>query len=80
MSTALVPSHLMTPAGTGNLDAYIQEVYKVPMLTLEEEQELACLYRDRTTWKQRAAWYWRTCVSSCTWPRAIPVTAWPWVI
>jgi RNA polymerase sigma-32 factor len=36
----------MTPAGTGNLDAYIQEVYKVPMLTLEEEQELACLYRD----------------------------------
>lgn len=46
MSTALVPSHLMTPAGTGNLDAYIQEVYKVPMLTLEEEQELACLYRD----------------------------------
>jgi RNA polymerase sigma-32 factor len=46
MSTALVPSHLLVPAGTGNLDQYIQEVYKLPMLTLEEEQELACLYRD----------------------------------
>jgi len=46
MSKALVPSHLLVPAGTGNLDAYIQEVYKIPMLTLEEEQELACRYRD----------------------------------
>ena len=46
MSKALVPSHLLAPAGTGNLDAYIQEVYKIPMLTLEEEQELACRYRD----------------------------------
>ena len=46
MSTALVPSHLMVPAGTGNLDQYIQQVYKIPMLTLEQEQELACLYRD----------------------------------
>jgi RNA polymerase sigma-32 factor len=36
----------MAPAGTGNLDAYIQEVNKIPMLTLEEEQALACLYRD----------------------------------
>ena len=43
---ALVPSHLLFPAGTGSLDAYIQEVNKVPMLTLEEEQELAILYRD----------------------------------
>ena len=40
-TTALVPSHLMAPAGTGNLDAYIQEVYKIPVLTLEEEKELA---------------------------------------
>jgi RNA polymerase sigma-32 factor len=46
MSKALVPSHLLAPAGTGNLDAYIQEVYKVPMLTLEEEQELAHRFRD----------------------------------
>ncbi|MEM1411764.1 MAG: RNA polymerase sigma factor RpoH [Pseudomonadota bacterium] len=45
-NTALVPSHLMAPAGTGNLDAYIQEVYKIPVLTLEEEKELAARYRD----------------------------------
>ncbi len=46
MSKALVPSHLLAPAGTGNLDAYIQEVYKIPVLTLEEEKELAVRYRD----------------------------------
>ena len=45
-NTALVPSHLMAPAGTGNLDAYIQEVYKIPVLTLEEERDLATRYRD----------------------------------
>jgi len=47
MSNALVPSHLLAPAGTGNLDAYIQEVYKIPVLTLEEEQDLALRYRDQ---------------------------------
>ena len=41
MSTELVPSHLMAPAGTGSLDAYIQEVNRVPILSLEEEQSLA---------------------------------------
>ena len=46
MSKALVPSHLLVPAGTGSLDAYIQEVNKIPMLTLEEEQDLAQRYRD----------------------------------
>ena len=46
MSKALVPSHLLVPAGTGSLDSYIQEVNKIPMLTLEEEQELANAYRD----------------------------------
>ncbi|HSM68126.1 MAG TPA: RNA polymerase sigma factor RpoH [Xanthomonadales bacterium] len=46
MSKALVPSHLLVPAGTGSLDAYIQEVNKSPMLTLEEERELAFAYRD----------------------------------
>jgi len=47
MSTNLVPSHLLVPAGTGSLDAYIQEVNKIPVLTLEEEQELARLYNDK---------------------------------
>ena len=46
MSTTLVPSHLMVPAGTGSLDAYIQEVNKVPMLTLEEEKDLAHRYLE----------------------------------
>jgi len=36
----------MVPAGTGSLDAYIQEVNKVPILTLEEEQELARRYLE----------------------------------
>ena len=46
MSKQLVPSHLLVPAGTGSLEAYIQEVNKIPVLTLEEEQELARRYRD----------------------------------
>lgn len=46
MSTELVPSHLMVPAGTGSLDAYIQEVNKVPILTLEQEQDLARRYLE----------------------------------
>ena len=45
MSKALVPSHLMVPAGTGSLDAYIQEVNRIPMLTLEEEKDLAVRLR-----------------------------------
>jgi RNA polymerase sigma-32 factor len=46
MSSTLVPSHLMVPAGTGSLDSYIQEVNKVPMLTLEEEKDLARRYLE----------------------------------
>ena len=46
MSKELVPSHLLVPAGTGSLEAYIQEVNKIPVLTLEEEQDLARRYRD----------------------------------
>ena len=46
MSKELVPSHLLVPAGTGSLDAYIQEVNKVPVLTLEEERDLARRYRE----------------------------------
>ena len=47
MSTELVPRYLMVPAGTGSLDAYIQEVNRIPILTLEEEQDLARRYRDQ---------------------------------
>jgi len=46
MAKDLVPSHLLAPAGTGSLDAYIQEVNRIPVLTLDEEQSLARRYRD----------------------------------
>jgi len=46
MSKDLVPSHILVPAGTGSLDAYIQEVNKIPVLSLELEQDLARRYRD----------------------------------
>ena len=46
MSKELVPSHLLVPAGTGSLDAYIQEVNKIPVLTLEEERDFARRYRE----------------------------------
>src|SRR6056297_4342430 len=46
MSNQLVPSHLLAPAGTGSLDAYIQEVNKISVLSVEEEQSLARRYRD----------------------------------
>ena len=46
MSNQLVPSHMMAPAGTGSLDAYIQEVNRLPVLSLEEEQDLARRFRD----------------------------------
>jgi RNA polymerase sigma-32 factor len=46
MSKDLVPSHMLVPAGTGSLEAYIQEVNKIPVLTLEMEQDLARRYRD----------------------------------
>ena len=47
MSKHLVPSHLLAPAGTGSLDAYIQEVNRIPVLSLEEEQNLARRFHDR---------------------------------
>jgi len=46
MSNQLVPSHLLAPAGTGSLDAYIHEVNRLPVLTLDEEQDLARRFRD----------------------------------
>ncbi|QKK03330.1 MAG: RNA polymerase sigma factor RpoH [Pseudomonadota bacterium] len=46
MTKELVPSHLLAPAGTGSLDAYIQEVNRIPVLSLEQEQSLARRYRD----------------------------------
>jgi len=47
MAKDLVPSHLLAPAGTGSLDAYIQEVNQIPVLSLDEEQSLARRFRDQ---------------------------------
>ncbi|MEX2499139.1 MAG: RNA polymerase sigma factor RpoH [Wenzhouxiangellaceae bacterium] len=46
MSKDLVPSHLLAPAGTGSLDSYMQEVNRIPVLSLDEEQSLARRYHD----------------------------------
>ncbi len=46
MAKDLVPSHLLAPAGTGSLDSYIQEVNRLPVLSLDEEQSLARRFRD----------------------------------
>lgn len=48
MSTALVTSYnqLPTLSAVGTLDAYIQSVYKIPVLTKEEEYSLATDLRD----------------------------------
>ena len=46
MGKNLAPSHLLALAGTGSLDSYIQEVNRIPVLSLDEEQSLARRYRD----------------------------------
>ena len=46
MSEALVTSNLPIPSVVGSLDAYIGAVHRIPVLTAEEEHELAVRYRD----------------------------------
>jgi RNA polymerase sigma-32 factor len=46
MSEALVASSLPIPSVVGSLDAYIGAVHRIPVLGVEEEQELAHRYRD----------------------------------
>ncbi len=41
-----LPVPATAPAGSASLDAYIQEVNRFPILTLDEEQDLARRYRD----------------------------------
>ena len=76
MSKDLVPSHLLVPAGTGSLDAYIQEVNKIPVLTLEEEQDLARRYRDNGELEAARRMVLAPCASSCTSPKGTRVTVW----
>jgi len=41
MTTALIPAIQNTPLSAGNLDAYIRQIHSIPVLTSEEERELA---------------------------------------
>ena len=41
-----MPGYMPSPAGASSLDAYIQEVNRIPVLSLDEEQDLARRYRD----------------------------------
>jgi len=45
-ATALVPNNLPIPSAIGSLDAYIGAVHQIPVLTVDEEQQLARRYRD----------------------------------
>jgi RNA polymerase sigma-32 factor len=44
MSTALVANNLPIPSALGSVDAYINVVHQIPVLTLDEEQALARRY------------------------------------
>ncbi len=46
MSTALVANNLPIPSALGSVDAYINAVHQIPVLTLEEEQALARRYTN----------------------------------
>jgi RNA polymerase sigma-32 factor len=41
MTTALIPAIQNTPLSAGNLNAYIRQIHSIPVLTSEEERELA---------------------------------------
>ena len=45
-STALVANNLPVPSALGSLDAYIGAVHQIPVLTVDEEQDLARRLRD----------------------------------
>ncbi|TAN08211.1 MAG: RNA polymerase sigma factor RpoH [Rhodanobacteraceae bacterium] len=46
MNEALVATNLPIPSAIGSLDAYIGAVHRIPVLGVDEEQELARRYRD----------------------------------
>ena len=45
-ATAMVANNLPIPSPLGSLDAYIGAVHQIPVLTVDEEQELARRFRD----------------------------------
>ena len=45
MTQALVANNLPVPSAVGSLDAYISAVHRIPVLSVDEEQDLATRYR-----------------------------------
>jgi RNA polymerase sigma-32 factor len=48
MSNALVASNFPVPSAVGSLDAYVNAVHQIPMLTQDEEQDLARRFIDES--------------------------------
>jgi RNA polymerase sigma-32 factor len=46
-TTALIPNSLPIPSALGSLEAYIGAVHQIPVLSAEDEQDLARRYRDQ---------------------------------
>jgi hypothetical protein len=66
---------LPVPSSSGSLEQYIQAVNSVPMLTPEQETELATRFQQEMIWMPLARWFCRTCVSSYPFRVVMPVTA-----
>ena len=60
---------------TGSLEAYIQTVNRFPILSAEQERELALRSVSATTSTRRASWWSRTCGWWWPWRAAISATA-----
>ena len=79
-STAVIARNgdLAVAGPLGSLDAYFDRVSRIPVLTREEERELAERFRLRSDLElPRASSCCRTCASWCTSPAATPATACP---
>ncbi|MFC3815283.1 RNA polymerase sigma factor RpoH [Lysobacter sp. GCM10012299] len=46
LSTALVANNIPVPSALGSLDAYVNAVHRIPVLTVEDEQALARRFRE----------------------------------
>ena len=64
-STALVANNLPIPSALGSLDAYIGAVHQIPVLSVDDEQDLAVASATATIWTLPASWCIRTCASWC---------------
>ena len=62
----------------GSLDAYIDRVSQIPVLSKEDEVALAIASGRRPIWMRRGNWCSRTCASSCTLRAATWATACRW--